>query len=140
LFFKISSNEDLVTLDKLHYWKSQGHRIILTTATDMNHRNKLLQTLKEFQIPYDDLLLGLPPGPRFVINDRKPYIPYYCMAEGFVIDRDHGIGDIDLPKNAPLIVKQLIRYGGSQKLFIFKNFIIAVLCVRKQKNEHFERI
>lgn len=118
------------TLDKLHYWKSQGHRIILTTATDMNHRNKLLHTLKEYQIPYDDLLLGLPPGPRFVINDRKPYIPYYCMAEGFVIDRDHGIGDIELPKNSPLIVKQL-KGASFAQVYLVEDTLNHRLFVRK---------
>ena len=95
------------TLNKLEYWKYQGHQIVLTSATDPLNRNQLIELLHEYQIPYDHLILGLSPGPRFIINDRKPYIPYYCMASGIVIHRDHGIGDIDLPENPPIIVKLL---------------------------------
>ena len=118
------------SLDKLNYWKSQGHRIILTTATDTNHRKELLTTLANYQIPYDDILLGLPPGPRFIINDRKPYIPYYCMASGIVIDRDHGIGDIDLPKSPPLIVK-LLKGASFAHVYLVNDTIHQKTFVRK---------
>lgn len=118
------------TLDKLNYWKSQGHRIILTTAIDKHRIINILSLLKEYQIPYDDIITGLPPGPRFLINDRKPYIPYYCMASGYVIDRDYGIGEIELPIQPPTIIK-LLKGASFAQVYLVEDTKRHLRFVRK---------
>lgn len=118
------------TLDKLHYWKSQGHKIILTTASDGYHRTEMMKRLREYQIPYDELLTGLPPGPRFVVNDRKPYLPYYCMAGGIVLDRDQGIGEIELPTGPPEII-HLLKGASFAHVYLVEDPIQHKLIVRK---------
>ena len=52
--------------------------------------------LKNFEVDYDDLVMGLPAGPRVLINDRKTSKPFTQQAIGVDLTRDYGICDIDL--------------------------------------------
>lgn len=77
--------------DKIEDYKNQGHRIILTTARSEKHRKNLEPYLKTLGIPYDQLVMGLPAGPRVLINDRKPAKPFTKQATAFEITRNEGI-------------------------------------------------
>ena len=94
------------TLEKLHEWKEQGHQIILTSACPMNRQLDTHSLLFKYNIPFDAFIGDLTPGPRIVINDKKPYIPYYAMADGIMLDRDTGISQVVLPVEAPVILKE----------------------------------
>jgi hypothetical protein len=83
------------TVDKIKKWRALGHRIILTTASKV-HTSSSMQ-----HIPHDGFIAGLSSGPRVVINDRKPYLPFYQMAGSFELDRNVGIADISLKKYEP---------------------------------------
>ena len=68
------------SIDKLNFWKSQGHTIILTTGRETSKRDLLIKQLKELNIPYDQLITGLHSGTRILINDKKPYCEFHKMA------------------------------------------------------------
>jgi hypothetical protein len=108
------------TIDQLTRWRKAGHRIVLTTACVAS---KMVPHLTH--IPYDEILYNLTPGPRYVINDRKPYNPTYTMADGISLERNYGIGDIRLPDVFPNIVKAL--KGGSK----CQTYLLDTGCVRK---------
>jgi len=97
------------TASKIDQWKTRGHRIILTTARRQKHMKEVTDLLTQNKIYYDDIIHELPSGPRYVINDRKPYIPYYCMAEGIVLERNKGIADVVIPAAAavPSIINKM---------------------------------
>jgi thiamine kinase-like enzyme len=63
--------------------------------------------LTRYKIPFDGIIGDLSSGPRIIINDRKPYLPFYCMADGVSIERDSGIHSINLPQECPVIVQEL---------------------------------
>lgn len=49
-----------------------GHHVVLTTGRREQHRAATVQQLSNWGISYDQLVMGLPPGPRVIVNDRKP--------------------------------------------------------------------
>lgn len=93
-------------LEQIHLWKSQGHKIILTTACC---KEKMEMYISD--IPHDHIIYNITPGPRYIMNDRKPYNPTFTMAEGIQVTRNEGLTDISLPDKYPIIVKKLT--GGS---------------------------
>lgn len=97
-------------LNKLQEWKDQGHTIVLTTGRTHARRERLLKVLAELKIPYDQLVTNLRPGPRILINDKKPYSEIHAMAKAIQVKRNVGIADIHL-EETPDIVETL--KGGS---------------------------
>jgi hypothetical protein len=95
------------TYAKISHWRSQGHRVILTTASS-NYSSINLKS----KIPHDGFLSGISPGPRIVINDKKPYCPFYSMAEGLAIERNKGLTDVDLGVYKPKKIAKEFE-GGS---------------------------
>jgi len=118
------------TIDKLLYWKTQGHKIILTTANDNSRKPILLNILEKNNIPYDELITNLSPGPRYIINDKKPYIPYYCMANGLSIKRNSGIFDVELPDTPPLILK-LFDGASFAQVYLVEDIVNNKKFIRK---------
>ena len=57
------------TLEKLWAWDARGHKIILTTARKESLRARTERELEELGIIYDQLIMGLTSGPRYLIND-----------------------------------------------------------------------
>lgn len=51
-------------------------KIILTTSRKKNFKNKTIQQLNKFEIPYDDIIFGLFHSKRFLINDYSNTNPY----------------------------------------------------------------
>ena len=73
---KHEKNPDNLTIDvfnqsikKLNEWKKSNHKIILTTSR--SKKDDLIKLLLKYNIPYDDLICGLPSGKRIIINDYK---------------------------------------------------------------------
>lgn len=69
--------------------KKEGHMIILTTARP---KSMIVHTEWELQtndIPYDNLLMGIERGPRYLINDMDPNNPGE-RAIGINLQRDKG--------------------------------------------------
>jgi len=58
--------------EKLDQWMASGHMIILTTARPEYLRNHTEKELKESELVYDELIMGIERGPRVLINDCDP--------------------------------------------------------------------
>lgn len=98
------------SIKQLYMLREQGHHIVLTTGRESSRRSRLEKQLRDLAIPYDQLITGLPSGPRVVINDKKPYCVYMKMAQAIQLRRNEGISSIKISKT-PTLIKKL--HGGS---------------------------
>jgi len=83
-------------LETLQDWDSKGYMIILTTGRRESEREITEQHLKRCGVFYDMLIMGLPRGQRVVINDIKPSYPNEPTAHCINIERNSGLGGIDV--------------------------------------------
>ena len=60
------------TLDTILEWDRRGYNIILTTGRRESMRELTEKQLSEVGIIYDQLIMGIKGGPRYLINDKKP--------------------------------------------------------------------
>jgi hypothetical protein len=118
------------SLEKLDQWITEKHKIVLTTATN---KEKIMKYIQLYNIPYHQLICDLTPGPRYVINDKKPYIPYYTMAEGLQINRNEGINNIDLENHIPTI-KQTFEGASLTNIYLLSNNIVRKYAYKDQMN------
>jgi len=72
-------------LDRL---EAAGACIILITARKEVMRERLVTTLKELCIHYDQLIMGVTSGTRYMINDRKDHNPDSITSIGYSINRN----------------------------------------------------
>lgn len=79
--------------EKLAEWHSKGVRIILVTGRPESLRSVTESALQFHGMIYDQLVMGCGSGRRFLINDSKDK---YTTAIGICLDRNIGIGGIDL--------------------------------------------
>ena len=79
------------TRDKLWAWDHENYNIILTTGRKEGMRKSTEEQLRKAGIIYDQLIMGLGPGDRILINDRKKGRD---TAYAINVDRDKGIEDI----------------------------------------------
>ena len=70
--------------------KDEGHMIILTTARPVSMRMHTEYELQVNGIPYDQLIMGIERGPRYLINDMDPNKPGE-RAIAINVQRDGGI-------------------------------------------------
>jgi hydroxymethylpyrimidine pyrophosphatase-like HAD family hydrolase len=82
------------TLTKLEEWEAKGYRIILLTGRKESMRKVTKAQLKEVGIFYDQLIMGVGGGARYLINDNKPNGEEYAAAIN--IERNRGIKDINI--------------------------------------------
>jgi len=82
------------TLDKLWDWESKGYNIILTTGRKESMRSETEKQLKEIGLFWDQLVMGLGSGRRYVINDLEPGTKA-STANAINLKRDAGIGTIE---------------------------------------------
>lgn len=81
------------TLDKLWEWETAGYNIILTTGRKESMRQETERQLKEVGIFWDHLIMGLGPGPRYLINDKNNGND---TAFAINVERNGGIYDYNL--------------------------------------------
>jgi uncharacterized HAD superfamily protein len=81
--------------EKLLEWKEQGHVIIMTTARPEEYRQLTIEEFNETGLPYDQLVMNLGRGPRYLINDNRPDAPGLNRAIGISLERDEGIGKVE---------------------------------------------
>lgn len=82
------------TLEKLMEWERNGFRIILTTGRKECMRKQTEKQLAQSGIFYDQLIMGIGGGARYLINDKKPDGEIACFS--FSPDRNFGIKDIQI--------------------------------------------
>ena len=80
-------------IDKLWRWASEGHNIILTTGRNESMRKITEKSLQRAGIIYDQLVMGLGPGKRYVINDVNGD---HDTAFAINVKRNEGLEEVDL--------------------------------------------
>lgn len=91
--------------------KNDNHYIVLTTARSKKHQAGLEVLLTEKDIYYDELVTGLPSGPRVLINDHKPSKVFTSQASSYEVKRNKGLAGFEIEKivskNDTKIIKDL---------------------------------
>jgi len=83
------------TLEKILEWDKLGYTIILTTGRKESLRKTTEYQLSETGIIYDQLIMGIGGGMRYLINDRKPQgSKDYAIAIN--LERNKGIKNINI--------------------------------------------
>jgi hydroxymethylpyrimidine pyrophosphatase-like HAD family hydrolase len=82
------------TIEKLLEWERKGYNIILLTGRKESIRKVTEQQLSEIGIFYDQLIMGVGGGTRYLINDFKPNGEEAAFAIN--VERNKGINDIIL--------------------------------------------
>lgn len=80
------------TIDKLNEWERNGYNIILLTGRKESMRKVTEKQLIQLGIYYDQLIMGVGGGPRYLINDFK--LDGTQAAFAINIERNKGIHDI----------------------------------------------
>ena len=117
------------TYSKISEWRSQGHKVILTTASPNYSSNGL-----KAKIPHDGFLTGLSPGPRIVINDKKPYCPFYSMAEGIALERNAGLAQVDLAAYKPKKILKEFDGGSFANTFMLTDGTVRKYITKTPQN------
>ena len=81
-------------ITKLTEWRLKDYYIVLTTARPEGCKSTTEAQLRHFGIFYDQLIMGLPCGPRVVINDQKP--DGMITSEAICIGRNQGLSRVDI--------------------------------------------
>ena len=84
--------------EKLWEWESKGYKIILTTGRREMFRYETERALKYAGIGYEQLIMSVGCGPRYIINDRKPGIKNGKKDTAFAInvDRNEGLENVEI--------------------------------------------
>ena len=82
------------TLEKILEWDRLGYTIILTTGRKESLRKITEYQLNKSGIIYDQLIMGIGGGKRYLINDNKP--DGAKSAFHFCLKRNEGIKDINI--------------------------------------------
>lgn len=80
--------------EQITKWRSEGHMVILTTARPQYLYGHTLKELVNSGIEFDNLIMGIERGPRYVINDMDPGKPGE-RAIGINLNRDKGFEEIN---------------------------------------------
>ena len=114
-------NEIVLTsvIEKFNIWKKKGIKIILTTSR--SNTKKLREILLKLNIEYDDIITDLPSGPRILINDMKPSLPFTLQTIGINLKRNKGLGDLDISNilNKDKI-KKIFKGGSFSGVYLIK--------------------
>lgn len=80
------------TLLKLEEWEAKGYRIILLTGRKESMREVTENQLRDVGIFYDQLIMGVGGGVRYLVNDTKPNGNQAAFAIN--VERNKGVGNI----------------------------------------------
>lgn len=75
--------------EQLKKWSEEGHHIVLTTARPEDLRERTVFELDLHSIKYNQLVMNIGRGPRYLINDMDPE-KEGNRAFGINLERDKG--------------------------------------------------
>lgn len=81
-------------VNELNRLKKEGHTIVLTSARPEELRQHTIKELNNADVPFNQLVLGLARGTRFLVNDMED--PTKPRAVSVNIKRDEGFSEDDL--------------------------------------------
>jgi hydroxymethylpyrimidine pyrophosphatase-like HAD family hydrolase len=82
------------TIEKITEWDRKGYKLILVTGRKECMRKATEKQLASVGIFYDQLIMGVGGGVRYLINDRKPNGDEACFS--ISLDRNTGVKDINI--------------------------------------------
>jgi len=82
-------------IEKFNEWDLKGYNIILVTGRRKGLRKITEHQLNRFGIIYDELIMGIGGGKRYLINDTKPGNSE-ATCFGITVERNKGIGNVDI--------------------------------------------
>lgn len=82
------------TIEKLIEWDRKGYIIILTTGRRESTRTTTEEQLNRMGIFYDQLIMGIGSGPRYLINDCKSNGD--ATAHAIQVNRNEGIKNVKI--------------------------------------------
>jgi len=140
----IETNKPIQGFENLGKLKSLGHKIILTTARSEKYRDKTIDLLSKIGIEYNELVMGLPAGPRLLINDHKPSKIFTNQANSLELIRDKGIKNLEISKYYKESDTEILKTfdGGSfAKTYLLSNNIVRKHII-KQKDDivHYDKL
>lgn len=93
---KIGENQEVLpgVVDKFDEWQRKSYRLIITTARPESMRELTEIQLENAGIAYHQLVMDLPTGPRYVINDS--YNNGDIRAFGIPVIRDEGLTNVNI--------------------------------------------
>ncbi len=77
-------NNVICSIRKLY----ENNKIVLTTARSQKYKKETVDILNKYNIRFDDIIMGLPPGPRFLINDHKPSKIFTSQSTAIEVERN----------------------------------------------------
>jgi len=131
---------------KIQEWRSKDKLVVLSTARPRRTRKTFEAMLQKLGIEYDRLVMGLNPGPRYLINDLKPSNPLVRQSLSINLTRDAGIDDIDLNEsgNYDLEVIETFKGNSFSKTVLVSNngkYFVRKYIVKNQATyEHYEKL
>jgi choline kinase len=88
----IYSKSPILVSEGIPQWiqslKAYGYSIVITSARHETSRTLVQDQLTALKIPYDELILGLSGGPRFIFNDTKSSLACFPTAYAFNYPRN----------------------------------------------------
>lgn len=81
-------------IEKFTEWREKDYYIMLTTARPEGCREITERQLAKLGVFYDRLVMGLPVGPRVVINDQKSN--GLITSEAVCLKRDIGLNEVEI--------------------------------------------
>lgn len=133
-------------INKLNKIKEENNKIILITARPNKTRDTFTNLLNIFNIPYDDIVMGLNPGPRYLINDIKPSNIFVKQAIGLNIIRDNGIEHLHFNESNNYNIEIIKKFKGNSfsNTYLLKEndkyFVRKHIIKNTKTQEHYERL
>jgi hypothetical protein len=75
-------------------WDAKGYGIVVLTGRRESMRAETERQLAECHLAYDQLVMGVGGGPRYLINDKKP--DGTLTAYAINLDRNTGLGEVEI--------------------------------------------
>jgi mannose-6-phosphate isomerase len=123
-------------IDTIRLWDKHNYKIILTTGRKESTRKQTEEQLSKIGIVYDQLVMGLPNGPRILINDKKTS-GVRNTAYAINLVRNEGFNNVDLnSKNITVSDKYLFTkidkpWGYEELVECNDKYVVKKLFMKK---------
>uniref|UniRef100_A0A6C0I685 Uncharacterized protein n=1 Tax=viral metagenome TaxID=1070528 RepID=A0A6C0I685_9ZZZZ len=131
---------------KIMEWKSQNKKIILMTARAKTTRKDFIELLIENGIVWDELIMGVNPGTRYVINDIKPSHIFTKQAVSINLLRNEGIDHVicNESNNNDIRIIKMFKGGSFSKTYLLEldcyKFVRKHIIKNNNTMDHYYRL
>ena len=132
--------------NKLLEWKKQNKKIILMTARSKNTKIELEKLLMDNNIYFDELIMGVNPGTRYIINDIKPSHIFTKQAIALNVSRDDGIDNLICNENINnnINIIKILKGGSFSNNYLLEQngtkFVRKYIIKTNETMEHYNRL